>query len=76
MTEYEYDYKQIFEEIEKYIISAKENALDEMANMNASEWERCESFGRYSALACICGSVDILKRSYRREVKDESEITF
>ena len=76
MTEYEYDYKQILEEIEKYIDSAKQKAFDEMANMNASKWERCESFGEYSALACISGRVDLLKIAHRREVKYESKIIF
>lgn len=70
--EYEYDYKQIFILIEKYISSAKEAAFDELANKNATAWDRCESYGKYSALANISGSVDMLKNVFRKKVKNEN----
>ena len=72
MTEYEYDYKLIFEQIEKYISSAKEAAFDELANKNTTAWDRCESYGKYNALANISGRVDMLKNVFRKKVKNES----
>ena len=74
MAEYEYDYKQILREIEKYIFLAKEAAFEELANPNTRTRERAETFGKYSALVCISGRLDLLKIAHRREVKNESKL--